>query len=139
NENESKLFDILYRAFGDNILHLFIRLIQASNNPRLVLKALKNEDLKLFNNEDYTSEFTQHELGKTKILQDDEVRYINDLETTTKFNAGIDLVENLVKNGKVLVWGIFIDTLYRIKKTLVSKGINAEVISGSTPLEERNI
>jgi len=138
NENESKLFDIIYRAFGDNVLHLFIRLIQASNNPSLLLKALKNEDLRLFNNEDYSNEFTQFDLGITKILQDDEVQFIKSIQTTSKFNAGIDLTVKLVKNGKVLVWGIFIDTLSKIKETLLSRGVKANIISGATPLEERN-
>lgn len=137
NENEAKLFGILFRSFGDNPLHLYVRLIQATNNPRLVLKALQNEDLKLFNNEDYTDEFTIFDKNQKMKMNKNEIEFIKSFDSTTKFNKGIELVANLVNNGKVLVWGIFIDTLYKIKKELLQKGIKAEVISGCTSLEER--
>ena len=40
---------------------------------------------------------------------------------TPKFNRGIKLISDLVSEGKkVLVWGMFVETMHKIKRVLES-------------------
>ncbi|HHX67950.1 MAG TPA: DEAD/DEAH box helicase family protein [Gallicola sp.] len=137
NEKEERLFEIIYRGFSHSIFALYIRLIQAANNPKLILKKLEKSEIKLFNTEDYTDDFTKHQINEAHNLTEKDKEFIKSFDMSSKFFTGINLVERLVENGKVLVWGIFIDTLHRIKEELMSKGIKSEVITGSTPLCDR--
>ena len=43
------------------------------------------------------------------------------------------------KHGKVVVWGLFVNTLNKITCVLNENGINAKVIYGLTPRNERRI
>ena len=137
NEKEVKLYEILYRAFGNDILALYIRLIQASNNPKLVLKNLDKAELNLFDTEDYMTDFSKTNISNKNSLTKSDKEFIKTFDMTSKFYKGIDLVVNLEKNGKVLVWGIFIDTIHRINDELNKKQVKCRVITGATSLSER--
>lgn len=136
-EKEALLFETLYRGFRDNYLLLYIRLIQASNNPKLVLSKLNKEEISLFNTEDYLDDFSRNKFSEINYLTKQDINLIKSFDMTSKFFKGIDLILNIINNGKVLVWGIFIDTLHRIKEELSNHGVKAEVITGATPLLER--
>src|SRR5699024_109020 len=41
------------------------------------------------------------------------------------------------KHKRVIVWGIFVDTLEKITDSLRNNGINTELIYGGTPIDER--
>ena len=57
-----------------------------------------------------------------------------------KFQKGINLVHKLVLEGKkVLVWGIFVDTLFKIASTLKEKGIRVNLVYGGTEKSERTL
>jgi SNF2 family DNA or RNA helicase len=137
NDKEEELFETIYRGFRNSTLSLYVRLIQASNNPKLLLNKLDDEELLLFNTEDYSDDFTRNKFANKNYLTQADKEFINSFDMTSKFYKGVDLVEDLTKNGKVIVWGIFIDTINRIKTELLKKGIKSAVITGSVPLDIR--
>lgn len=140
---EQELFSYLRRKYAKNGLEMYIRLLQASANPKLLLKKI---DASIFNNL-ITSEEEDYEVGqyldfsKVKFDEADDVelrKIINSMDMTSKFWCGIDLIEKLVSEGKqVIVWGIFVDTIDRIEDELQKRGILAKVIYGGTELDER--
>lgn len=130
----------------DSSLAQLIRLIQASTNPSLVNKAIDYKELMAYDDdgEIYTiseSEFNSllNESGNACI--DNSYLDIDvDNMVSPKFNEGINLVLKLVSEGKkVLVWGIFIDTLYKIKDALRAKGIKVNLVYGGTNKLERSL
>lgn len=137
-KDEEQLFESIYRGFRHNTLTLYIRLIQASNNPRLILSKLGNDDISLFNTQDYSDDFSKNAISNNNYLTESDKKLISSFDMTSKYFKGIDLVVNLVTNGKVLVWAIFIDTIKRIEKDLLCKNIKVSVITGSTPISERD-
>jgi superfamily II DNA or RNA helicase len=141
NKQEKRLFEIIHQRYRGNILSMYIRLLQASNNPYLLTKDLDDYTINsfLYNEEE---EITDNNLGDyvdKKVYLDEEIKnLINQIGMTTKYKKGINLVENLVnENKQVLVWGIFVNTLEKIKYDLMSRGISCDIISGSTSAEDR--
>lgn len=153
DEKEKILFKILYQYYSSNILLLYIRLLQASVNPSLILDSINRDDFyNVFGDSDI-NEIDDEDLGgnkgskfyddkqisKDKIYIANEDRdFIKSCGLTNKFYKGIEIVSKLVSNGKsVVVWGIFVKTLDLIQNELTKQGITSIVISGSISLEER--
>lgn len=136
-DKEDLLFETIYRGFRNNTLSLYIRLIQASNNPKLILSKLNQEELMLFNSEEYSDDFTHNRIADKNYLTEADKDFINSFDMTSKFYKGVDLVKDLTNKGKIIVWGIFIDTINKINTELIKKGIKSSVITGSVPLDER--
>ena len=142
-----RLAKIIYTNL-QNPLAILIRLIQLSTNPELINKSINYNDLGFseYDNMDNDS-YDQISSNLRKELENGikdaiigEVKNW-DLEkvNSPKFDAGIKLVIDIVrKNKKVVVWGLFVDTLKKITKTLREIGINTELIYGGTPREERD-
>lgn len=142
-----RLAKIIYTNL-QNPLAILIRLIQLSTNPELIDKTINYNDLGFseYDNMDNDS-YDQISSNLRKELENGikdaiigEVKNW-DLEkvNSPKFDAGIKLVIDIVrKNKKVVVWGLFVDTLKKITKTLREIGINTELIYGCTPREERD-
>ncbi|MBP3917096.1 SNF2-related protein [Clostridium sp.] len=142
-----RLAKIIYTNL-QNPLAILIRLIQLSTNPELINKSINYNDLGFseYDNMDNDS-YDQISANLRKELENGikdaiigEVKNW-DLEkvNSPKFDAGIKLVIDIVrKNKKVVVWGLFVDTLKKITKTLREIGINTELIYGGTPREERD-
>lgn len=141
--NEQTLFSYLRRRYSHNGLELYIRLLQASTNPKLLLKKIDlNSISELFTSEeeeDDSNEYVNFENIKFDNSYNQEfTNFVNEFDMTSKFWKGIEVVKKLVSEGKqVIVWGIFIDTINRIKEELNSAGISAKIIYGATDLEER--
>lgn len=123
----------------NSILAIYLRLLQASTNPALLTSRLNYTELGLLENEVDLNQFTAF----TKEEKDSVKKqaYLNlDVENmrSPKFDAGIELILNLVYSGKkVLVWGMFVDTMIKIKKTLREQGVGVNLVYGSTPKEDR--
>lgn len=140
------LAELIY-SNEESSLAILIRLIQASTNPALLNKKINYEELMAYDDEDedlYTiskKDFNSllYENGK----ESSEDMYLDfDLEnmTSPKFDKGIELVQKLVKEGKkVLVWGIFVNTLYKIANTLRENGIKVNLVYGGTDKSERSL
>lgn len=146
NDKEKILFEYIHNKYKNNILALYIRLMQASTNPKLLLNKL---DIYDFNNifldeeNDIEAEYKNteeiYENIETDEITDKEIEaLVGNMQNTTKFNSGIDLIKRLINEKKqVLVWGIFVNTLEKIKKELELLNIKCEVIDGKVQYRER--
>jgi len=142
DSEDEKLYRIVYKSCGHNILLLYIRLIEASCNPSLILNRI---DPSLFDSfydedtddsEDFKNEFDS--LKQKESYDSSDKEFISSFGMTKKFYKGISIIEKEVKNGNhVIAWAIFIDTLMKIKKELEKHNIKCKVIDGSVPLELR--
>jgi len=137
NEKQLNLAKIIHEN-ETNILSLYIRLLQASTNPELVLEKIDYYDLGLLDDEFKNEEFN-------KLIQDssdntEEIYQkfnLHEIESE-KFNAGINLILKLVNEGKkVIVWGMFINTMRKIVKNLKHNNISVNLVYGGTEKEQR--
>ena len=143
NTEEQNLFSYLRRKYAKNGLELYIRLLQASTNPRLLLSRIDSNifnDLMLSEEDDL--DLNQYiDFSKIKFDEKEEsdlLELVNNIDMTTKFWTGIELIKRLVLEGKqVIVWGIFVKTIERIEQELTNVGISSKIIYGGTCLEER--
>ena len=121
-----------------------IRLIQASTNPSLVNKAINYSELMSFDDGGDVIGMSEEDFDDLlnsghNSLSDDTYSNLNvDCMASPKFIQGIELVSNLVKEGKkVLVWGIFVDTIQKITRSLKEKGIRVNLVYGGTEKSSR--
>uniref|UniRef100_A0AB33KXE9 DEAD/DEAH box helicase n=1 Tax=Tenacibaculum sp. Pbs-1 TaxID=3238748 RepID=A0AB33KXE9_9FLAO len=133
--NSGTVKDILNRA-------KLIRLRQAATNPSLLSKPLRES---LENNE-LTGEFDPNSIFTT-----DTDEYINDseffnkiinylsFEVPKKFETVLDILQKTIfpENGKVIIWTIFIQNAFELKKFLKTNGIESKLLIGQIPQEER--
>ena len=138
---EEKLFSLIHRKYAKNPLALYIRLLQASTNPSLLLNELSKADVFQFfedeNEKDLDNGNYQfnYQYEKSPL---DACELIKNMDMSSKFWRGVELVKKLVSEGKqVVVWGIFTQTLERILSELLKKNIKATIIYGTTSLEDR--
>lgn len=138
------LAELIYSKEESSLAKL-IRLIQASTNPALLNRKINYNELMAYDDGDLyaISENKFNSLLYKNGGKNLENLYSElDLESmrSPKFDKGIELVQKLVKKGKkVLVWGIFVDTLCKITKTLREKGIKVNLVYGGTYKLERSI
>ena len=142
-----RLSEIIYRNLK-NPLAILIRLIQLSTNPELISKSINYNDLGFSeyddmdkNSYDQISSNIRRELEKG--IHDAFIGEVREWDldkiNSPKFDKGIELViDILTRNKKVVVWGLFVDTLEKITKILNEKGVNAALIYGGTSREERD-
>ncbi|MDP2161036.1 MAG: DEAD/DEAH box helicase [Flavobacterium sp.] len=133
--NSATVKDVLNRA-------KLIRLRQASTNPSLLSKTLKDS---LENNE-LTGEFDPNAIFTT-----DTDEFINDseffnkiinypvIETPRKFKSILSLLleEIFPDNGKVIIWTIFIQNAKDLRSYLKQNGIESKLLIGEIPQKER--
>lgn len=119
---------------------ILIRLIQASTNPSLVSSNINYSDFSYDDgdvNNISEKEFNEL-LGNQQVMPKNYVDFDLNQMVSPKFAKGIELVKQLVNDGKkVLVWGIFVDTIIKITKALQSQEINAKLVYGETDKDER--
>lgn len=141
--DQIRLAEMVY-ATENSSLAAIIRMLQLSTNPELLEQKISFKDLGM-SEIDVDSE--DDEKLKTKISSEidnliiDKVKDMNvsNLESP-KFVKGIELVKKLVsENKKVVVWGSFVGTLYKIVDKLRESGVNAELVYGGTKREDRDV
>lgn len=115
---ENELFQILLLKYAKNKLALIIRLLQLESNPQMLLNSL---DLSEFSDVlDISGEIEQIDYVD---FSDDVVSLINNIVTTKKFDACIEIALQLHRDHKpVLIWCIFIDSMMNIKGALKQQG-----------------
>ena len=143
---EEQLFKIVrLRTYGSTLL-TYIRLIEASCNPKLILENASLAANQIFtdqNDLDYDDDNYPSNHGESvacfaEEYTPEEADFINNFGMTDKYYKGIEIVSTEVGKGKhVLCWALFIDTLNKIKTSLSERGISSEVICGTVPLSER--
>ncbi len=137
-QNESATIkDILNKA-------KLIRLRQASTNPSLLAKTLKDS---LENNE-ITGEFDPNARFTTyndEFVNDSEffhkISNYSTLEIPRKYIEIKKIIENeiLPVNGKVIIWTIFIQNAKELKEYLQKHNINSKLLIGEVEQSEREI
>jgi SNF2 family DNA or RNA helicase len=133
--NSGTIKDVLNKA-------KLIRLRQASTNPALLSKTLKDS---LENN------FISGEFDPNSIFTTDSDEFVNDseffdkicnytnFEVPKKFVEILKIVnkEILPNNGKVIIWTIFIQNAKELKEYLKSNGINSNLLIGEINQKDR--
>lgn len=138
SEKQKQLVQAIYENEG-NILALYLRLLQASTNPALLLDKIEYRDLGLLDDEFDLTQVNalndeEREIAKRRAYQQLQV----DIIPSAKFEKGIQLIMDLVGKGKkVIVWGMFVKTMQKIKQVLQQKGVSVNLVYGGTPKDER--
>ena len=133
SSNEQMVFDILRKKYRNSNLALFIRILQLESKPKMLLEKI---DL---------NEFSDVLDIDEEIENIDFVDYSKDIKTliesidvTTKKEKCVELVSELVKEGKkVVVWCIFKDSINSIRDSLNKIGIKSHCIYGEVDLDKR--
>jgi SNF2 family DNA or RNA helicase len=137
-ENDSATVkDILNKA-------KLIRLRQASTNPSLLSKTLKDslENGVLTDEVDPNSIFTTH---TDEFVNDSEffnkICKYSEIETPNKFVQILNLIENeiLPNNGKVIIWTIFIQNAKELQNYLRLNSIKSNLLIGEISQPDREI
>ena len=134
---EEKLYDFIHRNYKNPLLK-FIRLIQASSNPRLLLSKIDVDEL------DVSCDYDTLSLNSGAF--DDETNYqyqeeqlIKDIGMSSKTRKTIEFVKEKSLNGeKLIVWCLFIDTIDLVKRSLEECGISCVTISGRDDAKTRD-
>lgn len=132
--DEDRIAEILKMKYRRNKLALFIRLLQAESNPKMLLERL---DLSQFQ---YLIDDSVEDVDQIDVADySDEIKeLINRNEITSKYKKCIDLIQKLVSEGKtVIVWCIFINSIRRITRDLEKAGIISKAVYGEVELDER--
>ena len=139
------LAELIYENEESSLAKL-IRLIQASTNPALVNRKINYNELMSYDDDGDIHIITEKEFNSLlyKNRKKNSENLYSDLDLgnmrSPKFDKGIELVGKLVKEGKkVLVWGIFVDTLYKITNTLREIGVKVNLVYGGTNKLERTM
>ncbi len=128
-QDEQELFDMIWKKCSNPLLK-FIRLIQASSNPRLLLSKVNTEEIDELYDQDDVNVFKEVNNGQD-INKDDVSELVDRIGVSSKTKSTISQIESLVKQQqKVLVWCLFIDTIDSLASTLERKGINVITITG---------
>lgn len=146
SQEQERLSQIIYTK-TENSLAVWIRMIQLSTNPELINQVINYNDLgysdaDTFEDESYDQMGERFRKELEESIHNASIGEVKDWDLSKiespKFTRGIDLVLELVREGKkVVVWGLFVDTLKKITKSLEKHGIKVGLIYGGTPKEER--
>ena len=135
SDKENKIFNILLLKYAKNKLALIIRLLQLESNPKMLLKAISE------NQEDFSAilDTTSDPENIDYVDYSQDIKdLINSFGKTEKFNSCIQQVKQLNSEGKsVIIWCIFVDSIRQLASQLEKEGISTGVIFGSTSEEER--
>lgn len=141
SEDQLDLAESIYYNEKSSLARL-VRLIQASTNPALLLKSISYSQMGFSDDGDVNEdEFNEKIQQPSKSIIRDAKSYDEfnlGAMRSPKFDAGIELIEKLVsEKKKVIVWGIFVDTMKKIKDTLENDGISTNLVYGETAVSER--
>jgi SNF2 family DNA or RNA helicase len=136
SKEEQEIIDLLYRKYGDSPFNLYIRLIQASANPELLLKSI--DVIEMYGDENapkWESDLFREEI----VFSEEEINLVRNVPTTSKYKEAIKLAMDLFEDGKQsIVWCMFVNTIDKVHTDLRARGIKSAVIYGNTPQEERD-
>lgn len=135
NKEMNEILEAIYFAHmkTGNHLVLILRILQLESNPKMLLSAITD------NIEDYQEVFDYKSKSEERIDYSENLKeLIMSIDMTPKMSELLELLKKLTEeNKKVIVWGIFNDSLNSIHKHLENIGISSVVINGRTRMEER--
>ena len=136
SDSEQRLIDLLYRKYGYSPFHLYIRLIQASANPELLLKSI---DVKEMYGEEGLPSWEPTVTNEEVTFTEADISLVRSISNTSKYKSAISLALKLFNDGKQsIIWCMFVNTIDKIHSDLRALGIKASVIYGNTPQDERD-
>lgn len=144
SEKQLNIAETIYNNETSSLAKL-IRLIQASTNPSLINTSINYNELMGYDDDDKDGIKGISEREFNELLGKNDENKLKSTEYTDysnivapKFLKGIELVAQLVNQGKkVLVWGIFVDTIQKIQIELKMRGIKVNLVYGGTDKVER--
>lgn len=150
---EEQLFSLIHKRFSKNILLKYIRLLQASNNPKLILNKIDEQTVEDFyefndkteNDVPYNYKKKLDELNDDIEFSSDEIGLISSFKMTSKFWAWINKVEEICnqinpktnRKKTVIVRWIFVNTINKISEELTKKKISNKIIYWTIWPDER--
>lgn len=147
SEEQLQLAEFIYTEL-DNPLATMIRMLQLSTNPSLVDKAINYSDLGYSESDTVDKvEYSQvSDTLKVQLEQGIQEALLGEMTAwnlesieSPKLERGIKLIKEILqKQKKVIVWGLFVDTLKSITDRLKRDGVHAEVIYGGTTRQDRD-
>lgn len=138
SSEQAELAQVIYDV-ETNILSRYLRLLQASTNPALLVEKINLDDLGFILDEvdfsiNQALDSEEREQAKQRLYLDMNVESMR----TPKFDEGMSLIRKLVFEGKkVIVWGMFVGTMRKIQHELLESNIQANLVYGGTPKEMR--
>lgn len=137
-DQEQQLLNLLYRKYGHSVFHLYIRLIQASVNPSLLLNSIDYIEMYGDDSDNKTSPWYDVEPEKIEFTKQ-EITLIQSIPKTSKYFEAVHLARSLHQEKKqTIIWCIFVDTMLSLERELCQLGIRAKVIYGKTQQQERD-
>jgi SNF2 family DNA or RNA helicase len=157
NKHQREIYDFIetsyIRSFKENpnatvkdILNKakLIRLRQASTNPALLAKPLKdslpnNRELDEFDPNSMFADYTDEFIDDSEVFH--RICNYSKLEIPQKFIEIKDIIEEniLNKNEKIIIWTIFIQNSKDLQNYLLNDNIISKLLIGETPQEDREI
>lgn len=134
-EIEKEIYERIYFLVKKSNFILIIRLLQSLSIPNKLIEKIDISDCE--NDEIFSFYTNKNELG---LINDKKITNLisNNKNTPSKILKLVEVCKILIeKNKTILVWTIFVDTMYVLKKHLMSLA-KVEIINGSVPLEKRN-
>lgn len=138
NELEEEIYNRLIEALKNETdeidkTSIFYRLFQASNNICLLNKPFIENDIEFYGS-------NMSAINLTKILGDSLIKQLNEIHLNyipSKFLEVLKLVKDLSSKGeKVIIWGLFIDSIKRLNDFLLRNGLTGNYIIGETPIND---
>lgn len=128
-----QIFDVLKMRYRKNKLALMLRVMQLEADPRMLLDDLDPAEYSWLLDEN-------EETGEI-----DYVDYSEEIEemilrapASIKIEYCISLADRLHSEGKpVIIWCIFVKTMFTLEEKLRELGINARIVYGGNSQEER--
>lgn len=133
SEDEQKWASYLWDRYSDQPIVLFIRLIQLSSNPSLLLKKISSQT-------DLMDEF---EDGQAEIINNDEIDDAEFLglpviDKSSKYLKSMEVAKEILdQDRKLIFWCINRDTMSKVCEDIKRMGFTAKEISGSVDLSDR--
>lgn len=126
---EQKMFDMLHQKSFSNPLVKYVRLMQASSNPSILLQDIDLEGLEEI---EVLEKKDLQDANKIK-FSDEEKEIIEHVGKSSKYLSSLSLIQKLTKSGeKVIVWTVFVQTIQDLLYDLDEKGIKASSVYGDT-------
>lgn len=134
DEKEQRIYNnlrhqILNQTQDSKRASVFFRKIQAVNNLHLLNKAINPDEKTMLG-------YDEDILPLESILNQENIDLLNDLDSNyypSKFYKVLSIMNELKKrNEKVILWGVFIDSIKRLHKFLSINGLKGDYIIGET-------
>jgi len=136
--------DLNIKPPNENIIkHIYL-----TGSEKAKYDSIKNSNINVLSKIAKLSNFT---FGSSEHSNDEIKGIINELKgeeelidssytnSSSKMIEGLQLVQDLIRSKKkVLVWTVYLSTLFTFQKLLKSKGLSVSIIYGNTNSDERN-